>query len=47
MRSNDADACLDFLARRGYHFLLEPRDIIAHRVDNIGMAHLADKRLSA
>jgi FkbM family methyltransferase len=47
MRSNDADACLDFLARRGYQFLLETRDIIAHRVENIGLARLADQRLSA
>jgi FkbM family methyltransferase len=47
MGSNDADACLDFLARRGYQFLLEARDIIAHRVEIIGLARLADKCLSA
>jgi FkbM family methyltransferase len=47
MRSNDADACLDFLARHGYQFLLEARDIIAHRIKRIGLAQLADKRLSA
>ncbi|HEX2477291.1 MAG TPA: FkbM family methyltransferase [Lacipirellulaceae bacterium] len=47
MHSSDADACLDFLARHGYLFLLEARDIIAHRVENIGVARLADKRLSA
>ena len=27
----EADACLALLARNGYRFLLEPRDVIAHR----------------
>jgi FkbM family methyltransferase len=31
MSSSDADACLEHLARHGYHFLVEPRDIIALR----------------
>jgi FkbM family methyltransferase len=30
----DADACLAFLAERGYRFVVESRDIIAHR-DNL------------
>jgi FkbM family methyltransferase len=45
MRPNDADACLDHLARRGYRFLTEARDIIAHRIE--GLAQFGDKRLSA
>jgi FkbM family methyltransferase len=47
MRSSDADECLDFLARDGYQFLLEARDIIAHRAENIGWARSAGKRRSA
>jgi FkbM family methyltransferase len=47
MRSSDADACLELLAGHGYRFLLETRDIIAHRVEDLGLARLADKRLSA
>jgi hypothetical protein len=31
MPPRDADACLAYLARFGYRFLLEPRDIIAVR----------------
>jgi FkbM family methyltransferase len=31
MPTRDADACVEFLAAYGYEFLLEPRDIIAHR----------------
>jgi FkbM family methyltransferase len=30
MPGADADACLEFLASRGYRFLIEPRDIIAY-----------------
>jgi FkbM family methyltransferase len=31
MPARDADACLELLAGHGYRFLIEPRDIIAHR----------------
>ena len=31
MPARDADACLELLAAHGYRFLIEPRDIIAHR----------------
>ena len=31
MTASDADACLELLASHGYRFLIEPRDIIAHR----------------
>lgn len=36
MRPRDADACLKHLAGYGYRFLVEPRDIIAHRGDAAG-----------
>jgi FkbM family methyltransferase len=32
MSERDADACLEFLAAHGYKFLLEARDILAHRI---------------
>jgi hypothetical protein len=30
LSNEDADACLAHLAERGYRFVIEPRDIIAH-----------------
>jgi FkbM family methyltransferase len=33
MRPGEADSCLELLAGHGYRFLVEPRDIIAHRAD--------------
>jgi FkbM family methyltransferase len=30
MAGREADVCLEFLAARGYRFVIEPRDIIAH-----------------
>jgi FkbM family methyltransferase len=36
---HDADACLAHLAGHGYRFLLEPKDIIAHRADNAEEVH--------
>ena len=30
--ARDANACLELLADHGYKFLLEPRDILAHRM---------------
>jgi FkbM family methyltransferase len=33
MRAADADACLALLAKHGYRFVVESRDIIAHRQD--------------
>jgi FkbM family methyltransferase len=47
MSPPDADACLELLARLGYRFLLEPRDIIAHHKDIMGATRRADRRIPA
>ncbi len=49
MPTRDADACLELLAAHGYRFLIEPRDIIAHRSAVGDALLLAEpiKRLSA
>ncbi|MEX0641497.1 MAG: FkbM family methyltransferase [Pirellulales bacterium] len=49
MPQRDADSCLELLAEHGYRFLLEPRDIIAHRTAASEESVVADhfKRMSA
>jgi FkbM family methyltransferase len=48
MPQRDADACLEFLAAHGYTFLLEARDILAHRsVEATHAVTNAPARLSA
>ncbi len=49
MRPDDADACLTHLAAHGYRFLIETRDIIAHReakASAVEMQGAAKRRLS-
>jgi FkbM family methyltransferase len=47
IRPHDADACLELLASHGYRFLLEPRDIIAHRTAEVASAGLPAQPVGA
>jgi len=47
MPSRDADACLELLASQGYRFLIEPKDIIAHRDSQVDGAAQTVQRRSA
>jgi FkbM family methyltransferase len=44
MPARDADACLELLSAHGYCFLIEPRDIIAHRSADNDALLVADPR---
>jgi FkbM family methyltransferase len=46
MPARDANSCLELLAKHGYAFLVEPRDIIAHKARDVVEAR-ALRRLSA
>jgi FkbM family methyltransferase len=47
MRPREADACLSFLAERGFRFIMETRDIIAHQSAELSAAVTAAQRRSA
>jgi hypothetical protein len=47
MRPREADECLSFLAAHGFRFVIESRDIIAHKSPELPTSLVSPQRRSA